>query len=168
MTDYLDLRWSGAPAAVSAALAALGHPEYAAEGAAQDSRVAAFGPTQLVTIAGRAVLFALLRATAEIPAPEGVYAEPGAVSEATAGVFMPGPVPASVAIWQAQIVMRRHGLLDAVEAAVAAAGEDTATWWQRGTAMDRYHPRTIALAQALGITDAALDALFIEAAGVAA
>lgn len=166
MTTYLDLRWSGSPAAISAALATLGHPEYADEGAAQDARVAAFGPAVLATVAGRAVMFALLRTTEEIAPPEGVYVEPGPVSEATTGVFMPGPVPASVAVWQAQVVMRRHGLLEAVEAAVDAAGEETQTWWRRGTDMGRHHPRTTDLAAALGVTGPQLDALFIEAAGV--
>lgn len=167
---YQDIRWSGSPDAVTTALAGLGHPAFAAEGAVPDPRIAAFGPYAMETVAGRAVMFALLRVPegTEIEAPEGVFAEPGRVSEAVTGVFMEGPVPRAVPIWKAVVVMRRHGVLEAVEAAVAAAGDETQAWWQRGTEMERYHPRTIALAAALGVDDATLDAWFVEAAAIEA
>lgn len=93
--SYQDIRWSGSPDAVTAALAALGDPRLAPEGTTPDPRIAAFGPVGQEVIAGRLVMFALLRVPegTEIEAPEGVFAEPGRVSEAVTGVFMEGPRP---------------------------------------------------------------------------
>lgn len=84
----IDIRWSGTTAAIDAALATLGYPD------TPDPRVLAFGPVTDGTVAGQAVRFALIRATEEIPAPAGVFNEPGVISESVVGVFMEGPMPA--------------------------------------------------------------------------
>ncbi|UHD47396.1 hypothetical protein LUX29_09595 [Aureimonas altamirensis] len=83
-----------------------------------------------------------------------------------------GPgVPQSVTIRQAKLQMSRAGILSAVDAAIAGmegqAGEEARIEWQYATELRRAHPLVEALGPTLGLTNEAIDALFVEAAKIA-
>ena len=80
-------------------------------------------------------------------------------------------VPHSVTIRQAKLQMSRAGILSAVDAAIAGmegqAGEEARIEWQYATELRREHPLVEALGPTLGLSDEAIDALFVEAAKIA-
>ncbi|WP_336741318.1 hypothetical protein [Aureimonas altamirensis] len=80
-------------------------------------------------------------------------------------------VPTSVTIRQAKLQMSRAGILSAVDAAIAGmegqAGEEARIEWQYATELRRAHPLVEALGPTLGLSDEAIDALFVEAAKIA-
>ena len=81
------------------------------------------------------------------------------------------PVPASVSPRQIRQAMTRTPfgggtLRDAVEAAVAAGDRDLQDWWEFSTAFERQNTQVAAMALALGMDDAALDALWALAGGL--
>ena len=84
----------------------------------------------------------------------------------------PPPVPAvpeAVTRFQARAALLQTGLLDAVEAAVAAAEDPLiAIAWADTTVWPRTSPTIAALAAAVGISDAEIDQLFITAAQISA
>lgn len=135
----IDLRWSGSPAAIDAALTTLGYPD------TPDPRVLAFGPVTDATVAGQPVRFALIRASEDIPAPAGVFDEPGAVSEGVVGVFMEGPsvVNPSPLEWMDRISRETQARLYAAAQASPALGFFL---FRLGAAreVDPAHPETIA------------------------
>lgn len=75
----------------------------------------------------------------------------------------PGPV-AVVTMRQARLALLAAGLLDAVEAAVADAGRAVQIEWEYATVVERRSPLVAAIAAGLGLDDAAIDALFADAA----
>ena len=77
-------------------------------------------------------------------------------------------VPASVTAFQARAALLAAGLLDDVEAAVAAADRLTQTAWEYALAFERTSPTIAALAAAIGLTDQQLDDLFRVAATISA
>ena len=89
-----------------------------------------------------------------------------------AGAIQPPPpaavVPASISAARARIVLRDAGLLGAVKAAVAAAGEDSdlAIMFGHATQWDRSSPEVAAMAGGLGLSDEQVDALFTAAGPV--
>lgn len=89
MPGYVDLHWSGAPPAMTAALTALGHPDFATQSTVRDARVAAFGPVAVEDVGGRNVMIALIRTPAgvTIAPPEGVFAGGGRVVAGAVGQF---------------------------------------------------------------------------------
>jgi hypothetical protein len=72
-------------------------------------------------------------------------------------------VPAEVPQWQARRALLDAGLLDAVEAAVAAATRDVQIVWEYAPNIVRNSPFIAAMGPALGLSDAQIDALFIAA-----
>lgn len=84
------------------------------------------------------------------------------------GADLSEPVPAPVSVTPRQIrqALTQAGLRNAVEAAVAAADQDTKDWWAASTAFERTHPRVQAMAAALGVSDAQLEALWTLAASL--
>lgn len=74
-------------------------------------------------------------------------------------------VPAEVTDLQARLALIAVGKLAAVEAAVAAADDATKAWFDRALTWRRDSPIIAALAPALGLSDADLDAFFTDAAG---
>ena len=73
-------------------------------------------------------------------------------------------VPSVVTMRQARIALNRAGLLDTVNAAVAAADEETKIAWEFSTEVQRDFPLVQTLATALNLSDAQLDELFTTAA----
>lgn len=76
-----------------------------------------------------------------------------------APVAVPAPIP-TVSAWQIRKGLNASGLRDAVEAAVAAADQDTQDAWQYAKEFERDHPLVKSLAAGLGKTDTEIDALF--------
>lgn len=76
----------------------------------------------------------------------------------------PEPVPQVLTMRQARLVLLAAGLLDDVEAAVAAADRATQIEFEYATEMRRDWPTLVAMATALGMDAAQLDDLFIEGA----
>lgn len=77
-------------------------------------------------------------------------------------------VPDSVTMRQARLALLKAGKLQAVNNAIAAMtgsqGEAARIEWDYSNEVRRSQPLTIALAQAIGMTEEEMDALFIEAA----
>lgn len=79
----------------------------------------------------------------------------------------PQNVPASVSLWQAKAALQAAGLLDAANSAVASFGNPAvAAFWQNASVIDRASPTLAALAAALSLDSAHVDALFIAAAAI--
>lgn len=73
----------------------------------------------------------------------------------------PAPVAsAQISPRQIRMALTQLGLRNDVEAAVAAGDQDTKDWYEFSTYFDRHHPQVLAMAQALGVDDQELDALW--------
>lgn len=92
-----------------------------------------------------------------------------------AAVFSPVPVvpavPVSVSMRQAKRALLNAGLLDAADLAIAGIADETARRaaqidWTSATDVRRDWPLVAAIAQALSLTDAQIDALFVAAAAL--
>lgn len=78
----------------------------------------------------------------------------------------PALVPSSISPAQARLALLGAGLLQQVEAAVAAADLVTQIAWSQATSIERDSPTVAGLSAALGLTSAQLDALFIAGASI--
>lgn len=80
------------------------------------------------------------------------------------------PVPQSVTMRQARLALLGAGLLQSVDAAVAAmpgvGGDAARIEWEYAMSVERGSPLVAGLSASLGLTDAQLDALFTTAAGL--
>lgn len=81
------------------------------------------------------------------------------------------PVPQSVTMRQARLALLGAGLLDDVDAAIAAIPDATQRRaaeieWEYAQTVDRHSPFTQQLASGLGLTSDQLDALFSQASGL--
>ena len=74
------------------------------------------------------------------------------------------PVPQQVTMRQARIELLSRGLLDDVEAMVAAAGREAQIEWEYASLVERGNPVIAVVQQQQGFTDAQIDDLFREAA----
>jgi hypothetical protein len=81
-------------------------------------------------------------------------------------VVIEQPIP-PVTAFQGKVILQRRGLFDAAESIAQAAGGETLFAWDRAQEWRRDSPTILSLATALGLSEDDLDALFIEAAGVA-
>lgn len=76
----------------------------------------------------------------------------------------PVVVPESVSPRQIREALMDAGLFDAVDGAVAVSGDrKLQNWWEFATEFQRTNPHVLAMAQALGVTDAQLDGIWILA-----
>lgn len=88
------------------------------------------------------------------------------------GVWVDPPAtpPASVTMRQARLALLDAGLLDSVNAAIAAMagveGDAARIEWEYAATVERGSPLVSGLAAALALTDAQLDSLFLAAAGL--
>ena len=83
----------------------------------------------------------------------------------------PPPVPAEVTMRQARLALLAAGKLDDVEAAIDALPEGVTRTaariaWDYSSMVERHNGLVATLAPAIGLNDAAIDALFIGAATV--
>ncbi|MDO5606698.1 MAG: hypothetical protein Q4G25_16215 [Paracoccus sp. (in: a-proteobacteria)] len=78
-------------------------------------------------------------------------------------------VPAEVSRFQARAALMQAGLLADAEAAVAASGDQLVQLaWSESAVFPRNSPTIATLAPALGLTDEAIDQLFITASRISA
>ena len=81
---------------------------------------------------------------------------------------IPVVVPHEVTMRQARLALLATGKLAGVDAAIASMPEPQKTAasieWEYGNALQRSNPFVTQLGAALGLDDAAIDALFVEAA----
>lgn len=74
------------------------------------------------------------------------------------------PVPQQVTMRQARLALLNAGLLDDVEAVIAAAGREAQLEWEYAAVVDRSNPAVATVQQQEALTDAQIDDLFREAA----
>ncbi len=74
------------------------------------------------------------------------------------------PVPSTIGKGQLLRWLDAHDLLASVDAAVAQAGGLTQRLWQEAPTFPRHDPMVIAIATAIGMTEADLDEVYREAA----
>lgn len=139
----------GIAAADTGALAAIFDPAY----------VAALAELEQVTAERDAAQADLTQATAEL---EALKASLLPVDE--------NGVPTSVTRFQARAALHLAGLLSTVEAMMSNPATDAIARiaWQDAQNFERSSPTVAGLAAALGLTDAQLDGLFIQAAAIKA
>lgn len=93
-------------------------------------------------------------------------------AEVAAHLYVPPPpAPSSVTMRQARLALLGAGLLDSVEAAIAAMPDATQRRaaeieWEYAQTVDRASPFTQQLASGLGLTSEQLDGLFTQAAAL--
>ncbi|MEI6656053.1 MAG: hypothetical protein WCP45_14915 [Verrucomicrobiota bacterium] len=79
----------------------------------------------------------------------------------------PVRIPRQVELWQAKSIMAAMGILDQVEAAISSMPSpqraDVAFAWAGNARLSRHGPTVAALAPALGLSSAQVDAWFIAA-----
>ncbi|WP_424139351.1 hypothetical protein [Roseomonas chloroacetimidivorans] len=75
-------------------------------------------------------------------------------------------VPASITPRQARLALLQAGLLDEVDAAVAAAGRAAQLEWEYATIVERHGSMVVGLAASVPLTDQQLDDLFKAAAAL--
>ena len=75
------------------------------------------------------------------------------------------PVPTTISMAQAQLALLAAGHLDTLEAAVETMPRESQIIWRKANTVVRGDPLVLQLASLLGLSDAAVDALF--AAGAA-
>lgn len=81
------------------------------------------------------------------------------------GLMNTPAVPAAVSKAQAQMALLNAGLLDQLEAAIAAHPyRPVRIWYEGANVWERAHPYVSTLAPELGLTEEQIDALFIAAA----
>jgi len=69
-------------------------------------------------------------------------------------------VPPQISPRQIRMALTQMNLRTQVEAAVAAGSQDLKDFYEFSTVFERSHPQVIAMAAALNVTDAELDALW--------
>ncbi len=84
-----------------------------------------------------------------------------------APAVVPAPVPSLVSLLGFQLALLRRGDLAAADQAVAAlTGADAAEaqlWWAKSVVISRGDPLVATVAGAAGLSDATVDALFVDA-----
>lgn len=65
---------------------------------------------------------------------------------------------------QVRLVLNQSGLLDSVEAAVAAAGRELVIWWEFSVSYERTNPLVIQMAADLGVSPEQVDAIWAAGA----
>ena len=103
---------------------------------------------------------------ADLGADAAQYESLIAEVEATYSPSPPQPirVPQQVTMRQARLELLSRGLLDDVEAMIAAAGREAQIEWEYASLVERGNPVIAGVQQQQGFTDAQIDDLFREAA----
>ena len=75
-------------------------------------------------------------------------------------------VPASISPMQIRMALTQINLRQAVEDVVASGDQDLKDWWEFSTVFLRNHARVEAMRQALGVSDAQVDQIWILGASL--
>lgn len=78
----------------------------------------------------------------------------------------PVTVPQSISPRQFRQSLTKYGFRSTVDTTIGGADQDTKDWYQFATQFERHHPKTIAMAQAMGYTDAQMDAVWTYGASI--
>lgn len=78
----------------------------------------------------------------------------------------PKPVPAHVTMKQARLALLDANLLDTVESNISALPKADQIEWEFSLTVQRASPLVASLAATLGLTDAQVDQLFVDASGM--
>lgn len=81
-------------------------------------------------------------------------------------VAPPPPIPQTVTPRQARLALLGAGLLEQVQSAVTAAGGATEITWEYATEINRSDALVVQIGASLNLTDAQIDALFVQAASL--
>lgn len=76
---------------------------------------------------------------------------------------VPVKIPASVSSAQAKIALARNGLYDQVKTIVAAYPLEVQLWFSDAGVWERYNPYVMGIGIELGLTEAQIDNLFVQA-----
>jgi len=89
-----------------------------------------------------------------------------AAGELTIATYVPPPAPpvTQITMRQCRLQLLAADLLDDVDAAVAQADRAVQIEWEYATVVDRNSPLVSAIGASLGLDDAAIDQLFVDAA----
>jgi hypothetical protein len=82
----------------------------------------------------------------------------------TAGTAPAAPVPLSITPLQARRALRGAGLLEQIQSAIKAAGDEAVDAWEYALEVRRDDPTLTGIAAALGMSNAQVDDLFRAAA----
>lgn len=102
-----------------------------------------------------------------VPVPDPAAVAPGHLWDGEAFAPPPPPTPPAVlavTMRQARLALLGAGMLDDVEAAIAAAPPAVRIEWEYATQIERASPLVAAIAAELDLDAPALDALFAAAA----
>ena len=84
----------------------------------------------------------------------------------------PEPVPTppavvdSISMRQCRLVLLKHNLLDTVNNAISGMAEAAKIEWEYASEVRRDNPLLVGMIAALGLTEAQLDGMFIEASAL--
>jgi hypothetical protein len=113
---------------------------------------------------------AILAADAGQSAVSALAGKDAEIEVLTARIAELTATPETIANWRAKAVLALAGFIPAVEAALDGMAEPARTVaryaWDGGADFARTGPTVLALAAALGLTDAQLDAMFSQAASL--
>jgi hypothetical protein len=86
--------------------------------------------------------------------------------ELTIAAYVPPPTPpvTQITMRQCRLQLLDSGLLDDVDAAVSQADRAVQIEWEYATVVDRNSPLVTAIGTSLGLDEADIDQLFVEAA----
>jgi hypothetical protein len=89
-----------------------------------------------------------------------------AAGELTIATYVPPPAPpvTQITMRQCRLQLLAADLLDDVDAAVAQADRAVQIEWEYATVVDRYSPLVSAIGASLGLDDATIGQLFMDAA----
>ena len=79
-------------------------------------------------------------------------------------VAPPAPIPQSVTMRQAELALLDADLLDDIEALIPMLPRSDQISWKRASVVERSNPLVAYVQQTKGMTDAQIDALFVQAA----
>jgi hypothetical protein len=93
--------------------------------------------------------------------PEGSILITDIEAEAIREANKPEPLPITeISPRQIRMALTQFGLRSQVETAISASDQDMKDWYEFSTYFDRNHPQVLAMAAALNVTEADLDALW--------
>lgn len=89
-----------------------------------------------------------------------------AAGELTIAPYVPPPAPpvTQVTMRQARLALLAADLLDDVDAMVLQADREVKIEWEYATVVDRASPLVASISSSLGLSNAEIDALFVNAA----
>ena len=180
MTEYLDHIWTGTPAAMAAALTALGWaPDGAEPTEPRHPAVAGFVVTAATDVMGDPAWTVLIRATEALPMPSGIQVAPQWVGDALVGRIAELGALGPITRRQLLLGLAAEGLITpnealsaaqtgavpaAVEAVFIALPTDqqlgARITWASMSQAERTNPLVAMMAAAQGINSADLDALW--------